>query len=77
MKILMTSHFFSDEMGFLSVNLNTINLNNINLDEDDPENIIHARFLNWCNTFKQRKSFKKHISKELKPVAWHPTRLWD
>ena len=64
MKILMTSHFFSDEIGFLSVNLNTINLNNINLDEDDPENIIHARFLNCCNRFKQRKSFKKHISKE-------------
>ena len=27
-----------------------------------------------CNTYKQRQACKKEISKELMPVAWHPTK---
>ena len=53
----------SDEMGFLSVDLNNINLDDANFDEDDPETIIHVRLMVWCN-----------ISKELMPVAWHLTK---
>ena len=35
------------------------------------------RLSTWRNNLKQRKLFKKEISKELMPVAWHPTRWWD
>ena len=31
----------------------------------------------WCNKYEKRKACKKDISKELMPVAWHPTRWWD
>ena len=31
----------------------------------------------WWNRFKQHKAFKKEVSKELIPVAWHPTSWWD
>ena len=66
--------FVSDEMGILSVDLNDINLDNVNFDEDNLETIIHVRLMVWCNRFKQRKTFKKDITKELMSVAWHPTR---
>ena len=32
--------------------------------------------MDWHNKLKQSKAFKKDISKELMPIAWHPTRLW-
>ena len=31
----------------------------------------------WRSGYKQHKSCKKDISKEMMPVAWHPTRWWD
>ena len=37
--------FSSVEMGILSVDLNNVNLNDVNFDEDDPETIIHVRFM--------------------------------
>ena len=61
--------FSSDEIGILNVDLNNINLYDVNFDEDDPETIIHARLMAWHNRLKQRKAFKKDISKELMPVA--------
>ena len=30
-----------------------------------------------CNEYKQRKAFKKELSKELMFLAWHPARWWD
>ena len=45
MKVLIIPHFFSGEMGILSVDLDKINLGNVNFDEDDPETIIHVRLL--------------------------------
>ena len=64
-------------MGVLSVDFNNINLDDVNFVEDDPEIIIHVRRMAWCNKFKQRIAFKKELSKELMPVAWHPRRWWD
>ena len=68
--------FFSVEVGILSVDLPNINLDNVNFHEDDPETIIHVRLMTWHNTFKQLKACKI-ISKELMPLACHPTKWWD
>ena len=57
--------FFSDEMDIHSVGLNNINLDDIDFYKDDPEIILHIRLITWCNSLKQRKAFKKHVSKEL------------
>ena len=43
-----------------------------NFYKDDLKTMNHVRFLAWNNKLKHRKSFKKAISKELMPVAWHP-----
>ena len=37
---------------------------------------IYVRRMTLHNRYK-RKSCKKDISKELMPVAWHPTKWWD
>ena len=50
-------------MVILSVGFCNINLDDVNFDEDDPETIIHVRRMGWRNRFKQRKAFKKDISK--------------
>ena len=64
-------------MGFNTIDLNNINLDDDNCDEEDSETINHVRFMAWYNRFKQRKACKKQISKDLMPVACHPTRRWD
>ena len=69
--------FSSDEMGINSVNRKNINLDDGTLYEDDHKNIILVRMLTWHSRLKQHEAFKKEISKELMPAAWHPTRLWD
>ena len=66
--------FFSADIGIFSVDLNNINLADFNFDEDDPETIIHVRFLAWRNKFEKRKAYKKDLSKELMPLLWHPIR---
>ena len=53
------------------MSIKSVDLNN------DSETITHVRFMAWCNRFKQRKTFKKELIKELISVAWHPTRWWD
>ena len=63
MKILIMS-FCSDEMVILSVDLNNINLGGVNFFEDDPKTIIHVGYMTWRNRLKQRKAFKKDISKD-------------
>ena len=60
-------------MGNLSVDFDKTNLD-VSFDKDDPETIIHIRLMGWHNIFKQCKSCKEGISKELIPVAWHPTK---
>ena len=35
--------FFSDGIGFNTIDLNNANLDNVNIDEDDPETIVHIR----------------------------------
>ena len=61
--------FSSDEMCTLSVDLNNINLHDVNFDKGETETIIHVRHMAWRNRIKQRKIFKKDISKELMPLA--------
>ena len=36
---------FCNEMGIVSININSINLDDTNYNEDDSETIIHVRFL--------------------------------
>ena len=48
---------------------NNINRGDDNFGEKHPETIIHVRFMAWHNRFKQRKAYKKEISKNLMPVA--------
>ena len=55
----------SDEMTFISVDLNKINLDDVNFDEGEPETIIYVRLMAWLNRFKQRKAFKKDVSEDL------------
>ena len=69
--------FSSDEMGILSVDLNSINLDEVNFDVDNLETITHVRLMTRSNRYKQRKSFRKDISKKLMPKAFHPTRWCD
>ena len=56
---------------------NNIKLDDDKLDKDDPDIIIHARRMAWCNGYKKGKACKKDISKELLPSLWHPTRWQD
>ena len=62
-------------MGILSVDLVKINLDDVDFNEDDPATIIHVWLSAW-HKFEKCKAFKKDKSKELMPVAWHPTRWW-
>ena len=50
--------FSCNEMGVLNIDLNNINLDN-NFDEDDPDTIIHIRFLAWHIKYEKRKELKK------------------
>ena len=54
-----TVTFFSDSMDLSTIDLNNINLDEDGFDEDDPTNTVLDRSIAWCNTFKQRKAFKK------------------
>ena len=54
---------FSDDMGLVNVYLNNVSLEDVNFDNDDPETIIHVKFMVWCNRYKQHKTCKKEISK--------------
>ena len=67
MKILIMSHFLVVKWVFLD--LVKINIDDVNFDEDDPETIINVRLTAWRDRYKQRKSCKKDISKELMLVA--------
>ena len=40
-------------MGILSEGLDKINIDDVDFDKDNPENIIHVRFMAWRNRFKQ------------------------
>ena len=73
-KILITPHFFANEMGILSVDRDKIKRDNVNF-YDDPETIIQVRLLAWCNELEICKAYKKDLSKEFIPVAI--TRWWD
>ena len=61
-------------MGFNTIDLNNINLDYDNFNKDDPESVLTCQ--TWIDKFKQRKACKKEVTKELMPVAWHPTRCW-
>ena len=52
--------FFSDDIGILSVDLNSVNLDNANFDVDNPEMIIHVRLMAWSNRLKQQKKILKN-----------------
>ena len=60
MTILIKSHLFSCQRHILVVDLDKINLDNDkNFDEDDPDTIIHLRFLAWHSKSKKNKALKK------------------
>ena len=69
--------FSRDEMGILIVDLDKINLDGVNFDEDHLETNLYVRLIAWRNRFKQCKSYKNDINKELIHVPWHPTRWLD
>ena len=50
--------FNCNEMGILDIDLNNISLDN-DFDEDDPDIIIHVKFLIWHIKFEKRKAPKK------------------
>ena len=50
--------FCCNEIGILSVNLNTINLDN-NFDEDGPDIVNLVRLFVWHSKLKKRKALKK------------------
>ena len=56
---------------------NNVSLDDDNFDNGDPETTIHVGLRAQCNGCKQRKAWKKELSKELILVAWHLTRWWD
>ena len=64
-------------MGIINIDLNNINLDDTNFKEDDPDTIILIRLLAWHIKSEKFKEFKKNISEELMPVAWHPKRWWN
>ena len=52
--------FFADQMGILGVDLDKANLDDYyNFADDDPETVIHVRFLAWHDKFEKRKAPKK------------------
>ena len=64
-------------MGILSIDLNNTDLDDVNFYEYCPETIIDFRRMAWRNILKQSKAIKNDVSKELMPLAWHPTRYWN
>ena len=57
--------FICNGMGIFSIDLNNSNLYN----KDDPDIIIHVRFLAWHIKFRKRKNLEKELSEKLMPVA--------
>ena len=51
--------FFSNDVGFYSINLNNVNPDDVNFDDYDPKTINHVRLMAWYNRYKQHKAFKK------------------
>ena len=63
-------------MGILCVGLDNINLDDVNnFDKNDPETIIHLRFLALCNKFEKRKALKKDINIACSMVSYNMVRL--
>ena len=61
--------FSCNEMGILSIDLNSINLDDTNYDGDDPESIIHIRRLAWHIRFEKQKALNKKLNEELMLVV--------
>ena len=57
MKILIISHFFSNEVDILIADLKYINLDDVNFDEDKSEAIVQVKLMPWRNRFKQHRTF--------------------
>ena len=71
-----TAAFFSNGMGIVTIDLNNIDFDNDNFDEDHPINIILLDLLFGVIELNNVKHAKK-INKELLPIEWYPTRMWD
>ena len=61
--------FPSNDMVFNTINFTDISLNDDNFDKNDPETIIDVRLMAWRNRYKQHKTCKKQINKDLIPAA--------
>ena len=69
-KTSINSHLFLIKWVFLLlVWINFLWMMIINFDKYDPDTIIDARPLAWCNKFEKPKSVKEDISKELISVV--------
>ena len=60
-------------MGLVNVYLDNVSLDYDNFDDDNSEAITNVRPMAWFDIYKQRRAFKKEISKDLMTVEWHPT----
>ena len=66
-----SGHFilFCNEMGIVSININSINLDDTNYNEDVSETISHVRFLAWHSKFEKHKALKKELNEDLMITA--------
>ena len=48
-------------MGLVNVDLNNVSPDDDNFDDVDPETIIHARLMAWCNRYKHLKACEKEM----------------
>ena len=64
-------------MSILGVDLNINKLDHVSFNVYECQTLIHVIRKDCRNRLKQRKVFKKCISKKLMPVAWNPKRWWD
>ena len=39
--------------------------------------IKSLKLISWFNKYNQARQYKNKIDKELMPMIWHPTRVWD
>ena len=64
-------------MGILAVDLNINKFYQLSFNRDECQTFIHVIRQDCRNRLKQRKVFKKCISKKIMPVAWDPKDWWN
>ena len=65
------------KMGIVGVDPNNNKLDHVSFNRDECQTFIHVIHKDCRNRLKQRKVFKKCVSKKLMPGAWHPKGWWN